>query len=52
MVWNIRVVNDQYKFLAIANKCVETGGAILYLQETKQELYDKKLYNELFFKKT
>ena len=38
--WNIRGINSQEKWLAIANKINESNSDIICLQETKRENFD------------
>jgi exonuclease III len=56
MNWNLRGINSEKKWLALASKIEESGCDIIFLQETKRELLDmyciKKLpekFNKLEF---
>lgn len=38
--WNIRGINDDKRWPALSNKIEESACSILYLQETKREIFD------------
>lgn len=42
LYWNIRGINSTHKWTTLRSKIVETGCDIIYIQETKRELFDQQ----------
>src|SRR4051812_31700003 len=40
--WNIRGINDKDKWLALKDKIIETNCDVIFIQETKRELFDSR----------
>lgn len=51
LIWNVRGINDQAKWLAIANKIAKSNCDIICLQETKRESFDSQYIKNFYPRK-